>query len=330
MAEILIVEDETILALNLEMFLKKLGHNVIGIVTSGEEAIVKVKDIPPDLVLMDIRLNGEMDGIETANKIHRVYDIPVIYITAFSDEETLNRAKITEPLGYIIKPFDERDLHGCITMALYRHKMENKLRENEERFRSIFEPSSDGLILIDETGIIVEWNKENEEIIGYNAKEVIGQSYMDYQYRLLLENRITSDEFDYIKSTFRNYLRTGTAPWLNQNVEIRRLHPEGSFHHFNQVAFSIPSEKGFRLGINTRDTTEQKDFEDKLKLNEVRLESLLSLHKMTDVSLDKIIEYCFEEGVRLTQSKIGYLAMISQDQTQITIAKSKTGRPFIQ
>ncbi len=130
--EILVVEDESIVAMDIERRLKSLGYQVVGHVLSGEEAVVRTDEERPDLVLMDIHLKGTMDGIEAAQKIRRLYDIPVIYITAYSDEATLERAKVTEPFGYILKPFQEREIHSAIEMAIYKHRSEQELRAAKE------------------------------------------------------------------------------------------------------------------------------------------------------------------------------------------------------
>jgi len=120
MVNILIVEDESIVALDIKDKLERLGHNVLAVVSSGEDAINEVKKIQPDLILMDIVLKGEIDGVETARRIRDGLDIPIIYLTAHSDEQTLKRAKITEPFGYIIKPFVDRDLQNAIKIAIYK------------------------------------------------------------------------------------------------------------------------------------------------------------------------------------------------------------------
>lgn len=128
---IFIVEDEAIVANDIKETLKSLGYNVAGIAKSGEIAMEKVKELRPDLVLMDIHLATKMDGVETAGKIHVLYDIPVIYLTAYSDKSLLERAKVTEPYGYVIKPFDERELHSVIEMALYKHRIEHEIKKRD-------------------------------------------------------------------------------------------------------------------------------------------------------------------------------------------------------
>ncbi len=121
MANILIVEDESIVALDIKDKLERLGYNVLAIVSSGEKAIEEIMKVQPDLVLMDIVLKGEMDGVETAIRIRDHYDIPIIYITAHSDERTLKRAEITEPFSYIIKPFADEDLQNAIESMIVKH-----------------------------------------------------------------------------------------------------------------------------------------------------------------------------------------------------------------
>lgn len=119
---ILIVEDERVVARDLEVTLSDLGFTVTGLASCGEDALALAGETNPDLVLMDIRLAGELDGIETARHLRDRWDIPVVYITAHSDDDVIQRAKVTEPLGYIIKPFDSRMLYGTVEMALYRRE----------------------------------------------------------------------------------------------------------------------------------------------------------------------------------------------------------------
>ncbi len=125
---VLIVEDDKDTAKLIEKLLKNFGYIVAGIVATGKEAISKSEECKPDIVLMDIQLEGQMDGLETAKKIKLCSNIPVIYLTAYSDENKLKRAKVTEPFAYIIKPFKERELHANIQMALYKNETENKLK----------------------------------------------------------------------------------------------------------------------------------------------------------------------------------------------------------
>lgn len=140
--KILVVEDERVVARDIEKRLTNLGYVVVATVVSGEEAIIKVTECQPDLVVMDIQLKGKMDGIEAAEKIRSDFDIPVLYLTAYADETTLQRAKITEPFGYIIKPFDERDLHTAVEVALRRRLAEVAIRVALEKEKELSELKS--------------------------------------------------------------------------------------------------------------------------------------------------------------------------------------------
>lgn len=130
-ARVVIVEDEYIIAHDLEMQLEKLGYSVIGVFAQGEQAVEKLKSDSPDLILMDIKLKGELDGIQTAEQIREDHDLPVVYVSALTDAKTLDRAKQSMPYGYLVKPFNERTLSVTIETALYKHQMERKLRDHE-------------------------------------------------------------------------------------------------------------------------------------------------------------------------------------------------------
>lgn len=130
--KILIVEDELIIAKDIEVTLLNLGYLVSGIVTSGEDSVSHVETYKPDIVIMDIMLQGEIDGIEAAEKIHNQFSTPVIFLTAYSNEKTLDRAKTAKPYGYILKPFQETDLYTSIEIAIYKHGIERKLVEETE------------------------------------------------------------------------------------------------------------------------------------------------------------------------------------------------------
>jgi diguanylate cyclase (GGDEF)-like protein/PAS domain S-box-containing protein len=133
-AKILLVEDEIIVALDLQQRLEMLGYNVISHAITSEEALNVVTSKPLDLILMDIKIQGKLDGVETAEQIRKSLDIPIIYLTAFADENTLKRARETVAYGYLVKPFEDRELRSTIEMALYKYKIEKKLHESEERY----------------------------------------------------------------------------------------------------------------------------------------------------------------------------------------------------
>lgn len=186
-ARILVVEDENITAEDIGEGLKKMGYEVSAVVSTGEDAIKKAEELLPDLIIMDIRLKGKMDGIEAAEEIRRRFGIPVIYLTAYFDENTVERAKITEPSGYIIKgdssflnkPFDEGELHTAIEITLYKHKMELRLRKNQQQLYFILKNVSDAVISTDSRRLVRLINPKAEDITGWLEEDAIGTDLME-------------------------------------------------------------------------------------------------------------------------------------------------------
>lgn len=133
MEKILVVEDDTIIALTIQGRLKEFGYEVVGRASNGEDAIKKAKELQPDLVLMDIHIKGPMDGIQTAETVYGIYNIPVIYLTAYSDEKTLERAEKTSPFGYVVKPFNDDTLRTTIKMAL----LKDRSNKEKDRIRTL-------------------------------------------------------------------------------------------------------------------------------------------------------------------------------------------------
>jgi PAS domain S-box-containing protein len=162
-ARILIVEDEFIVARDLQERLRSLGYAVAGSTGDAAEAIRLAADVRPDLVLMDIRLRGDEDGVTAADEIQRRYDVPVIYLTAYADDDTLARARVTEPYGYILKPFEERELRTVIEIALYRHQADSRLRQSEARFKAFMDNSPTLAFIKDAQGRYVYANQRWEE-----------------------------------------------------------------------------------------------------------------------------------------------------------------------
>lgn len=136
---IFIVEDESIVAKDIQNNLIKLGYNVLGIANNGKDAIEQIKELNPDVVLMDIMIKGDLTGIEVAEQVRKFVNVPVIFLTAYADESTLSRAKVTEPYGYILKPFKEIDLHSTIEMAVYKHQKDAALQKERDFLYSLVE-----------------------------------------------------------------------------------------------------------------------------------------------------------------------------------------------
>lgn len=192
-----IVEDEAIIADNVRHSLEKLGYGVTSIASSGEEAIKRAEDDLPDLVLMDIGLKGNMDGIEAGGVIRSRLNIPIIYVTAYSDPKTLDRAKVTDPFGYIIKPFETRELHTIIEIALYKHKTEEELRRHREHLEEmvkertkelealkefnemVVQSMEEGILIENDEGYIGFANPKMLDIFGISKGEFMGKHWTE-------------------------------------------------------------------------------------------------------------------------------------------------------
>jgi PAS domain S-box-containing protein len=173
-ARILIVEDDRIVARDISQQLARIGHSVVGMTANGEEAIALAFDSRPDLILMDVRLAGTLDGVETALRIREQYRIPVVYLTAYADDDTVTRASMTEPFGYLLKPFENSQLRTVIEMALYKHNAERRLRESERRYAATLSSIGDAVIATDNEARITFLNPVAEQLTGWTHEEALG------------------------------------------------------------------------------------------------------------------------------------------------------------
>jgi two-component system cell cycle sensor histidine kinase/response regulator CckA len=177
--KLLLVEDEALVALDLRRRLEGMGFEVAGQAATGEEAIQKALALKPALVLMDIRLGGLVDGIEAAEVIRRNLDVPIVYLTANSDEATLRRARITEPHGFVLKPIRDRELRIAIEMALYRFRAEAAMRESREWFSAMLHTVSEAVIANDKDGAVRYMNEAAEQLTGWKEEEAKGHPLTD-------------------------------------------------------------------------------------------------------------------------------------------------------
>lgn len=265
-ANILVVEDETIVAKYIQKWLRSLGYRVPAVVSSGEEAIEKTEEIHPDLVLMDIVLKGNMDGIETARRIRARLNIPIIFLTAYADENTLERAKVTEPFGYIIKPFEERELHSTIEMALYKHRMERQLKESREWFATTLKSICDAVIATDREGLITFMNPVAESLTGWEQKEALGRDLKEV-FRVIDEKtRIP------IENLGVDMLRQNVVTNPIEHILISRY---GREIYIDDSVAPIKDDSGNIMGVVLifRDATERRRMAEEL-LKAQRLESV--------------------------------------------------------
>ncbi|HQK98618.1 MAG TPA: response regulator, partial [Bacteroidia bacterium] len=171
---ILVVEDESIVAKDIQKTLEKLGYEVPATASSAASAYEKLEQIEPDLVFLDIKLKGEEDGIHIAGHIKEKYNIPVIFLTSYVDQETLDRAKVTEPYGYIVKPFNESDLKTTVEMALFKFSRDREVRASEQRLANALGKVEEAIIVTDTEGRITYLNEKAGNLLGYGVASAIG------------------------------------------------------------------------------------------------------------------------------------------------------------
>lgn len=271
---VLIVEDEVIVAENLSSKLEYLGYTVAGIAVTGNEAVEMALKHRPQLILMDINLRGEFDGIQATEAIVKHHDIPVIYLTAHSDPNTLARAKISKPYGYVLKPFEDRDLATQIELALYKHESDRKVREQREWLRVILASIGDAVIAADAEGFITFLNPVAEALTGWPAFEAIGKPIRDV-FRIINENTRAP-----VEDPVHKVLRIGKIIRLaNHTVLICR---DGKEVPIDDSGAPIRNEEGQILGVvlNFRDIRENKKAE---KERETLQKQLTQAQKMESV-----------------------------------------------
>ena len=237
LTRVLIVEDESIVALSLKDKLNVLGYDVLGIVSTGEKAVVLAREDSPDIVLMDIKLGGEMDGVSTAEQIRLNNAIPVIYLTAYGNQEVMERAKVTEPYGYILKPFSERELHIAIEMALYRHRAETALRESEEKYRLLFDKGPVPLFVLDVS---------NNAILAANGTALDNYGYKEEQLlELHLEDICVSftDTLDPYQGRWTHLKKSGEEMYVDVTSHtIRFMGKQAVLMHASDITQRVRAE----------------------------------------------------------------------------------------
>ncbi len=235
--KILVVEDEVIVSKTITSQLKQLGYIVTATASSGEMAIAKVIETPPDLILMDIVLKGSMDGIATAAQIREQIDIPIIYLTAYADDSTLQRAKETQPFGYIVKPFTADDLRVAVEMGLFKHQVARELQDNRDQLATLLRSMSDGVIATDAEGVITFMNPAAEALTEWQQDEALGQAVttvfqlMDEVTETPAENPIakvlTSQQVAYLDNFTALVTKTGTQIPIGDSASpLKRLSGE--------------------------------------------------------------------------------------------------------
>ncbi len=267
LGNILIAENEPITALGERDLLEKLGYGVAGIAASGEEAVRMCADCNPDLILMDIALDGSLDGIAAAKSINQHHDIPIIFVTARDTESYLDRTKPIEPFGYLVKPFNNTDLSSAVEIALYKHRLERKLRESEEKYRSLFEAANDAIFVVEpKTLRLLDANENAVRSLGYDREELLQLRVVDI---------IEPETLDFATEMVEKLLKT--REMVFENVQRRK---DGSTLPV-EISTRVIEYGGRKVFLNiVRDITERKQAEEK------QLESEETLRAFLDATSD--------------------------------------------
>ena len=255
-AKILIVEDENIVALNLQTRLKSLGYQVAGMASTGEDAVKKCAETMPDLVLMDIMLRGEMDGVAAADQIREKYHVPVVYLTAYADDVTLERAKVTEPFGYMLKPFEVKEIRTTIEIALYKHRMDRLLQESEERYSVAVHGSNDGIWDWDLVKNQVYYSPRWKAILGCTDAE-IGNTLEEWL------SRVHPEEREALDMAIERHLAAVT-PHMECEFRILAKNGQHRWVFARGLAVRGTGGKAIRMAGSLADITRRHQAEEKL------------------------------------------------------------------
>jgi len=260
-SRILIVEDENLVARDLHNMVRTIGYEITDVVQTGEEVFASVNRKRPDLVLMDIVLRGKLDGISVAAVLWEEYSIPVVYITSFADDLTFERAKLTEPFGYLIKPFDERELELTIETALYKARMQLLLKEKEQWLSTILKSIGDGIIAVNSSGTVSFINGQAQKITGWTEQEALGKKLEEI---FLLKNNLPG--------------KNGRSLTVNATTEeVILVARNGQEISIEMTSSPIPESTGTGSGrvIVFRDISARKQAEQEIEESRLRLQRAL-------------------------------------------------------
>jgi diguanylate cyclase (GGDEF)-like protein/PAS domain S-box-containing protein len=251
-ARILIVEDEQIVAMDIQNTLESNGFIVVGQTDNGEDAILRTMELKPDLILMDINLKGELDGIESAIQIRAQFDLPVIFLTAYGNPTIVERARLAEPFGYIFKPFEERELISNIQMALYKHEMERKVRESEIKFRALIEHGRDNISLLSTDGKLLWESPSVIHTLGYEQNQHLERNIFELMH---------PDDLAWTREVFGRVIQ---KPGNSEEGIFRLLRSDGSWRWIEATATNLLHEPTVQaIIVNYRDVTERRQAEER-------------------------------------------------------------------
>src|SRR5680860_835242 len=254
---VLVVEDERIVARDIQAALRQLGYDVPATVATGDDALRLVEELRPHLIMMDINIQGDKDGVQTAMLIRERYDVPVLFLTAYSDDATLHRAKQAQPYGFLLKPFEERELLAAIETALYKHRMEARLRASEARLHATLRSIGDGVIAADREGKVVFLNPVAETLTGWTQAQALGAALNEVFFSFSANDGAA-------ENTLVRLMREETSGGLSSHAWL--MSRAGGRTAIEHSTAPITDERGAPAGVVVafRDVTERKAFEERL------------------------------------------------------------------
>jgi len=302
-AKILVVESEWDAATDARKHLEHGGYEVLGIARTGEEAVQKIRETKPELVLIDTKLLGQTDDLKAAERLLESFDIPVVYLTAQGDKEARQRSEDVTPFGYLSKPFDGREVCSTVEMALYRHRMERKLRESEEMYRNVVERANDGIAIIQDRRLKYV-NPRLAEILGCSVSDLIGSLFERYIHPA-----------DRAKVVDR-YERRMTGMKVKPVYEAKLRRPDSDLVHV-EINAGVTSYRGKPADLAVvRDVTKRKQVETALREHTRELEALqeISMAITAQLDLDELLHDVVERGCSLLGVKGGNLYLVDEQQ----------------
>lgn len=309
MARILVVEDDSVVAWHVQETLEKLSHVVVATIASGVLAIETADRVRPDIVLMDIRLKGSVDGVEAAEQIYTRFDIPIIYLTAHTDETTLQRAKQSSPFGYLVKPLREQDLQTTIEITLHRHELEQRSRQERQWFTTTLTSIADGTIATDLNGTITFMNPAAERLTGWQRQDALGQPVT----RVM--DLIREDTQETIDNPVLLAIQQGRGVKLPTSSSLRT--PDGVQRPIGDTASPIRDQEGAIIGgiVVFQDITERRQVETDLE----RSHSSLVAQLQTQTTQLQQAQHHLSLGIACSQILQRVVEQITTtlDQTQL-------------
>ncbi len=277
-ARILILEDDRVVARDIQRQLTRIGHEVLGMGVCGEDAVALALAMRPDLVLMDIRLGGEVDGVEAASQIRERCQSPVVFLTAYSDDDTLRRASQAEPFGYLLKPFEDSQLRTVIEMALYKHVAEQKLRDSERRYATTLSSIGDAVIATDRLGRVTFMNPVAVAMTGWSQNEALGLP--------------VSETFRIVNEETREAVEDPAAQALRQGIKVERVNhtvlvaKDGREFPIADCGSPIIDDRGNTTGavLVFRDMTRRQQIDEELREAQLALARVGRLTAMGELT----------------------------------------------